>query len=111
MKKEVWKSIPNYEELYEVSSLGNLLSLRNNKLLHPSKEHGYLKTSLRKDGKQRNFAIHQLVAMAFLGHIPCRHKLIVDHINENKLDNRVENLQIITNKENVIKSIKNKIKS
>lgn len=106
---EIWKSIPNYEELYKISSLGNLLSLRNNKLLHPSKEHGYLKTSLRKDGMQKKFSIHQLVAMAFLGHIPCKHKLVVDHINENKLDNRLENLQIITNKENVVKSIKSKI--
>jgi len=47
--------------------------------------------------------------MAFLNHTPCGHKLIVDHINENKLDNRVENLQLITNKQNVIKSIKNKM--
>ena len=109
--KEIWKSVPGYEGLYKISSKGNLLSLRNNKLLHPSKEHGYLKTSLRKDGKQRKFSIHQLIAMAFLGHTPCKSKLVVDHINEDKSDNRVENLQIITNKENVVKSINNKIKS
>jgi hypothetical protein len=108
--EEIWKVIPGYEELYEVSNLGKVKSLRNNKLLSPSKEHGYLKTSLRKDGRQRKFAIHQLVAMTFLNHIPCGHKLVVDHINEDKSDNRVENLQVITNKENVIKSINNKIK-
>lgn len=106
MQEEIWKDVPSYEGLYEVSSLGNIKSLRRNKILYPSKEHGYLKTSLRKDGKQRHFSIHQLVAMAFLGHEPCGHKVVVDHINENKLDNRIENLQIITNKENVIKSIK-----
>lgn len=103
MEKEVWKSIPNYEGLYEVSSLGRLKSLIRNKILSPSKECGYLKTSLRKDGKQRKLAIHQLVAMAFLGHIPCGHKSLVNHINKNKLDNRIDNLKI--------KSIKNKIKS
>jgi hypothetical protein len=108
MKKEEWKSIPNYEGLYEVSSLGRLKSLTRNKILSPSKEHGYFKTTISNKIKKK-YAIHQLVAMAFLGHEPCRHKLVVDHINENKLDNRVENLQIITNKENVIKSIKYKL--
>lgn len=96
--EEIWKVIPGYQGIYEVSNLGKVKSLRNNKLLSPSKEHGYLKTSLRKDGRQRKFAIHQLVAMAFLGHEPCGHKVVVNHINFNKLDNRVENLQIINNK-------------
>jgi hypothetical protein len=100
---EEFKDIIRYEGLYQVSNLGRVKSLRRNKILSPSKECGYLKTTLRKDGKQRKLAIHQLVAMAFLGHEPCGHELVVNHINKNKLDNRVENLKI--------KSIKNKIKS
>lgn len=107
---EEFRDIIGYEGLYQVSNLGRVKSLRRNKFLSPSKEHGYLKTSLCKDGKQRKFAIHQLIAMAFLGHVPCGHKLVVDHINDDKLDNRLENLQVITNKENIVKSINNKIK-
>ena len=103
--KEIWKSIPGYEGLYEVSNLGNVKSLIRNRILNPSKECGYLKTTLSNKTKKK-FAVHQLVAMAFLNHIPCGHKLVIDHKNENKLDNRSVNLQIVTNKQNIVKSIK-----
>jgi hypothetical protein len=111
---EVWKSIPNYEELYEVSSLGRVKSLPvkksywslrtpKEKILNP-KTGSYYSVGLIKDGVNNTIQIHQLVAMSFLGHKRCGHKLVIDHINENKLDNRLENLRIVSQKFNVSRS-------
>jgi hypothetical protein len=62
---------------------------------------------LCKDKKQKRIYCHQLVAITFLNHIPCGHELVIEHINNNKLDNRVENLQIVKHRFNVSKSKKN----
>ena len=117
-QKEIWKDIPNYEGLYQVSSLGRVKRLKSvvvkksgQKLfideinLKPSKtvDGGYFYVGLSGLTKRKMFKVHQLVAMAFLGHKPCGMKLVVDHINNDKLDNRVENLQIITSRENTSK--------
>ena len=70
----------------------------NPKELKPRKNaKGYLKVLL-PGGK--NYFVHQLVAMAFLGHIPNGNTLEVDHKNEDKSDNRLENLRILTTREN-----------
>lgn len=108
--EEIFKDIPGYEGLYQVSNLGNVKSLRFNKekLLKQETKKGYKVFYLTNDSKTKQKSLHQLVAMAFLNHIPCGHKLVVDHINNDKLDNRVENLQIITNRENSSKDVKNK---
>lgn len=117
--EEIWKDIPNYEGLYQVSSLGNVRSLnrviyREGKFAVPlkgqeikkviKKTKGYYCVDLYKNGKGKQFEVQQLVAMAFLGHKPCGHKLVVDHINDDKLDNRVENLQIVTIRYNACKT-------
>lgn len=105
MAEEIFKPIPNYEGLYEVSNIGNVKSLKYKKNLKPyfSKK-GYLRFILSKNKNIKGFHAHQLVAMAFLGHTPCGMKLVVDHINNIKTDNRVENLQILTNRDNVYKT-------
>jgi hypothetical protein len=109
MEKEEWKSITNYEGLYEVSSLGNVKSLGNNKtkkekVLKPRLNRcGYYQVYLSKLNVPSTFNIHQLVAVAFLNHKPCGHKLVVDHINNNKTDNREDNLQIVTQRFNTCK--------
>jgi hypothetical protein len=105
-QKEIWKDIPGYEGLYQASNLGNIKSLNYNKkgnehILKNSFSQGkYFQVTLHKDGKQKTFKSHQLVAMAFLGHKICGMKLVVNHKNFIRTDNRVENLEIVTSREN-----------
>ena len=106
---EEFRDVPNYEGMYQVSNLGNVKSLARKsftgkllteKILKPSRaSHGYLTLSLRKNGKPKTRNIHVLVAEAFLGHVPCGNSIEVDHINEDKLNNRLENLQLLTSVE------------
>lgn len=114
MQKEIWKDIPNYEGYYQASNLGRIKSLdrsitysdgrvynMKSTILNPLNDGmGYLKVSLSKDTKSKHYRIHQLVSIAFLNHKPNGYKLVCNHINFNKHDNRVENLEIVTQREN-----------
>lgn len=102
VQKEIYKDIPNYEGMYQVSNLGNVKSLRYNKeiILRPALSNRYLGIALSKDKKQKTKRIHQLVAEVFLNHKPNGVKLVVNHINNIKTDNRLENLEVITHREN-----------
>lgn len=101
---EHWKDIPDYEGWYQVSDLGNVRNVRTGNVLKPRNNGYYLFCTLSKKGKNKTLYVHQLVAMAFLEHIPKGYKITVDHINNNKLDNRLENLQIICARENTSRS-------
>ena len=119
--QELWADIPNYIGLYQVSNLGRAKSLYR-KIIRAdgvltSKKEVFLKHSIHKgyyqvvfsiNNKTKAFKIHQLVAMAFLNHIPNGYKKVVDHINNIKTDNRLCNIQIITQRENASKDRKNK---
>lgn len=113
--EEEFRDVPGYEGLYQVSNLGNVKSLpkewitsictlksHNGKILKANKNNiGYYQVGLSNRINTKTYRIHQLVAMAFLNHIPNdNRKIVVDHINNNPLDNRLENLQIITTREN-----------
>ena len=107
-QREEFRSISGYEGLYEVSNFGNVKSLINNKILKPCLgSRGYYMVRVYKDNKGNTMSIHVLVAMAFLGHKPDGYKIVVDHIDNNKLNNHVSNLQLISNRENTSKDKKN----
>ena len=93
MNKEIWKDVVGYEGLYQVSSLGRIKRLvRYKRRLKPQKNiQGYLKVGLYKNGKCKIFSIHNLVANAFIEN-PNNYKY-VNHKDENKTNNRVENLE------------------
>lgn len=94
---EIWKPVKQYEGIYEVSNLGNVRSLNYHnwgvvRNLTPAMDKdGYLRVCLSKDGKQSNGLIHRMVAQAFLDNPNGVSQ--VNHINEDKTDNRVENLE------------------
>lgn len=98
---EIWKDIPEYEGLYQVSNLGKVKSLYfgKEKILKPSKnKDGYLHVNLWKNGKPKSFTSHKIVALAFIPNI--QNLPQINHKNEIKTDNRVENLEWVSPKEN-----------
>jgi hypothetical protein len=106
--EEIYLKIPNYDN-YSVSNLGNIKSNHSGieKLLSKRKSgNGYVSVLLYKKGfKPKTINIHQLVAICFLNHKIDGYNRIIDHKNKIRNDNRVENLQIISPRENVTKEI------
>lgn len=103
MQNIEWKPIKGYEDLYMVSNTGLIKSLHwgKEKLLKQvirSDNYKYYFVGLFKNGKRKYFAIHRLVAQAFVKN-PNNYTQ-VDHLDGNKLNNNVENLEWVTPKEN-----------
>lgn len=94
-----WVRVPDYENFYRVSDTGLVWSIRKGRLLKPKIDrYGYEVVTLTVQGKSRCFTVHRLVALAFIPN-PCK-KPTVNHKNEVKTDNRVENLEWATQREN-----------
>jgi len=105
---EIWKYIDGYNNLYQVSDLGRVKSFSKQTptILRPGKTNGYLTVSLHGGGKAKTYLVHQLVAIGFLNHNPSGNKMVVDHIDENRTNNNLSNLRVITQKENLLRNRK-----
>jgi hypothetical protein len=112
-KIEEWKDIPGYEGIYRMSDLGRVKSLSRERsngfglytipdriLRQSNADYNSLSCSLCKDNKQIKFKIHTLLAMAFLNHTPCGMKRVVDHVKQNRKDNRLTMLKVTSQREN-----------
>lgn len=112
---EVWKDIEGYEGIYRVSNLGRVKSLdrldgsgafRKSRLLKLSLASvGYFRVNLCAKGKYESLYVHRLVAKAFIPNID--NKPSVNHIDGNKKNNSINNLEWVTPKENTTHAISN----
>lgn len=111
---EIWKSISGYEGVYEISNLGRVKSLdrtvtekttgkqktlKGRILKHSIGPYGYPVVNLCKNGGGKTFAVHRLLALAFIPNP--ENKPHIDHINRDTTDYRIENLHWVTPKENI----------
>ena len=107
---EEFKDIAGYEGMYQVSNLGRVKSLaRKDSAGRNIQEkirktqlnsNGYPQCCLSKNGSTKTRVIHKLVAIAFLGHIPQGRSIHINHIDFDRTNNNVKNLEITTPREN-----------
>ena len=98
------KPIPGYEGLYSVTKDGKVWShKRKGQWLKAANMYGYLSVNLKKNGIGKAKRVHRLVALTYIKKI--KGKNIINHINNIKDDNRVENLEWVTQRENIHKAL------
>jgi len=110
--KEYWKEIENYPN-YQISNLGNIKSLNYNRrgfeqtLTPIINAHGYYIINLYNAGKMKTFKVHHLMGIVFFNYYTIK-GFTIDHKDHNPLNNNINNLQIITHRENNTKDRTNK---
>ena len=124
--EEIWKDIKGYEGLYQISNLGrvkrlkreysvyNHLTKQNNirivdeKILKGAINKGYNRICLTKDKKETNHFVHRLVIENFVREL--EENETIDHIDCNKLNNSIDNLEIVSVQENIKRAFNNKLR-
>ena len=119
--EEIWKDIKEYQGLYQISNLGRIKNVKRNRIKKQTiNKDGYYITKLSKNNKKKTYLIHRLVAEAFLNYNNFnftkeeynkeffKTDLVVNHKDENKLNNNVDNLEWCTNLYNIKYSYKSK---
>lgn len=109
---EIWKDIPGYEGIYQVSNTAKVKGLKRffvrngvnvwlpEMVLIGTKSRGYYTFRLCKNGKTKTHSLHRLVAVAFI-HNPENYKKCINHKNGNPSDNSIENLEWCTHQQNI----------
>lgn len=122
LKKEIWKPIPNYEKDYEASNLGRIRTAitktsytkrhgerhwQQRILKYKSKNENTYKTGYRvdlwKNGKPKTYLVARLVASTFIKNELSNNKLTINHIDGNRLNNKIENLEWCSLSDNIKK--------
>ena len=112
--EEIWRDVVGYQNsIFYISfgrvmsverkvkgRYGNLKTINSRILKFCNNSVGYHHVMLCKLNKKETYIIHKMVAIAFLGHNPCGYEFVVNHINLNKKDNRIQNIEIVTHREN-----------
>lgn len=119
--KEEFRDVKGFEGVYMISNNGRVksleryiewrgtLKLKKEMYLKASpNSDGYLQVVLYYNKKKKSCKVHKLIAEAFMNHTPCGLDVVVDHINNIKTDNRIENLQLVSNRYNATKDKVNK---
>lgn len=107
--EEIWRDVKEYVGLYKVSNWGRVKSMNyrrtgKEQIMNPAKtKKEYLCVSLYKDENKKTFYIHKLVWDTFGSSPRNGHILQVDHIDNNKENNHIDNLQLLNNRENTSK--------
>lgn len=99
MEEEIWKPVPEYEDNYNVSDMGQVMNAKTGRILRFQKRtNGYLQLNLYKNGNPSMKYVHRIVAESFISNP--ENKPCIDHIDGNPMNNCVWNLRWCTQKEN-----------
>jgi len=111
MKNKIYKEIPGYEGKYLISPDGEVITEKGN-ILKWDTSNGYASVDLayKNFSNFRKKYIHRLVALTYLG-MPINNQLEIDHLDGNKLNNNVNNLEWVTHRENLIRGWKRRKKT